>query len=128
MSQNKKLWLGILVMIVAHVVLGQLFSITNDNWFYHANAQSVLLSFIAALAGGRIAQRQFVLPALITLAILWVAIAFLLYKIAEPAGQANLLSIMEHNWVAILLTGAATAFGAFLGERLAVRIGPVAAT
>lgn len=83
-----------------------------------AAAQSVLVFFLAALAGGWLAGRRFVLPALGVWAAVWLVVGYLLYRIAAPASDAPLAALVASNWLALVLSGAAVVAGARAGQLL----------
>ena len=81
--------------------------------------ESVLVFFLAATAGAWLARDRFVVPALAAWALLWAAVAWMLYLIAAPVHQASIGAILQYNWLAIVLSGAATVAGALCGRVLA---------
>ena len=83
--------------------------------------QSVLVFFLAAAAGAWLAGLRFVVPALVVWAIFWTVVAWLLHAVASPAGGPSIAAIVQHNWLAILLSGVATVAGALSGRVLAGR-------
>ena len=113
---HKKLWLGLAAMIVVQIILSNLFIAVSADQLGFATLQQVLAALLAAFAGGTVARKGFVLPALGVWLIVWVAITYILYRIAEPTIQDTLASIFQHNWVAFLLSGVATGIGALLGQ------------
>ncbi|MGY1424149.1 hypothetical protein [Lysobacter sp. A289] len=119
---RRKLWLGLATLVAVQIVMSNLADAIGADDLSYITSRSVLIAFTAAFAGGIVARKGFVVPALGMWLIIWAAIAYVLYQIAEPFGQAPFASILQHNWVAFLLSGAATAVGAFLGQALAVRL------
>lgn len=92
--------------------------------------QAAISAFIGAFAGGWVARRGFVLPAVLLWLAFWSVGVYLLYRIAAPAGQSSVLGIIQFNLVAMILSGAATALGAVLGQSTSGRraMRPAAAT
>jgi hypothetical protein len=126
---RKKLWLGLATLILVQIVLSNIADAIGADELRYITVRAVSITFIAAVAGGVIAHKAFVLPALGVWLVMWVATTYILYQIAEPFGQDPFASIIQHNWVAFLLSGAASAIGAFLGQAIAVsRARRVAAT
>lgn len=119
---NKKLWLGLATLVAVQIVMSNLADSIGADDLSYITLRSVLIAFIAAFAGGTVARRGFVLPALGVWLAIWAATTYVLYQIAEPFGQDPFASILQHNWVAFLLSGAATTVGAFLGQVLVVRL------
>ena len=81
--------------------------------------QSVLVFFLGAAAGAWLGGGRFVVPALVVWALFWSAVAWVLLAIAAPVDGPSLGAILQYNWVAILLSGAATLAGALAGGVLA---------
>ncbi len=86
-------------------------------------AESVLVFFLAATAGAWLARDRFVVPALAVWALIWTVVAWMLYLVAAPVHQAPIGAILQYNWLAIVLSGAATVAGALCGRVLAGRQG-----
>ena len=125
---KRKTALGVLAMFMVQVVAGALLPDlgTSVAWLV---AQSALVFFVAALVGGWVAGHRFLLPAMVVWLLIWIAIVYLLYRIAAPAGPVSIVGMLQYNWVAFLLSGATTAIGALLGQVIAVsRARRVAAT
>lgn len=81
--------------------------------------EAVLVFFLASAGGAWLARDRFIAPALFVWAVFWVAIAALLHLIAAPADPSSIAAILQYNWLAIVLSGAATAVGAPCGRVLA---------
>ena len=81
--------------------------------------QSVLVFFLGAAAGAWLGGGRFVVPALVVWALFWSAVAWVLLAIAAPVNGPSLGAILQYNWLAILLSGAATLAGALAGGVLA---------
>jgi len=126
---HKRLWLGLAAMIAVQMVVSNLFMTISPDQIRFIAPQSVLAAFLAALAGGAIARKGFVLPAMGVWLVVWAAITYVLYRIAEPMMQDLMASIIRNNWLAFVLSGVATGIGALLGQWLtAGRARRVAAT
>lgn len=85
--------------------------------------QSVLVFFLAAVAGAWVARGPFAATALVVWALFWAVVAWLLHRIGAPVGQGSFAAILQYNWLAIVLSGAATLAGAVSGKVLAPRAG-----
>lgn len=83
--------------------------------------QAVAIGFLGAAVGGYIARRRFVLPALALSLLEWLAALYLVYRIAEPTGQASVVSIVQLNLPAVLLSSVAVVLGVWFGQSLATR-------
>ena len=114
-----KILLGLGVMAIIQIGANELMSALAASQVLHATAQSIVIAFTGALAGGWVARRGFLLPALMLLVVIWAAMTYILYSIAAPTGQASVLSILQYNWVAIVVSGVATGLGAVVGQKLA---------
>lgn len=124
---RRKTALGILAMFIVQVVAALLPDLgASVAW---GVAQSALVFFVAAVVGAWVAGHRFLLPAMAVWLLICIAIVYLLYRIAAPAGPVSIVDMLQYNWVALLLSGAATAIGALLGQAIAVsRARRVAAT
>lgn len=88
---------------------------------------SVLMTLAAMTLGGWIARRNFHWIALLLSAVMWIAVLAVLHFVPPPgAPTMTLAAIMKFNALAIVLSLAASWFGAWLGETLAERQGPPA--
>ncbi|HEU4773704.1 MAG TPA: hypothetical protein VFS82_04195 [Lysobacter sp.] len=81
--------------------------------------ESVLVFFLAAAAGAWLARDRFIVPALVVWAVFWAVVAWMLHLIAAPVAQSSVGAILQYNWLAIVLSGAATVAGALCGRVLA---------
>lgn len=81
--------------------------------------ESILVFFLAATAGAWLARSRFVVPALLAWAVFWTAVIGVLHLIAAPAGGSSIAATLQFNWLAIVLSGAATVAGALCGHILA---------
>lgn len=88
--------------------------------------QSVLVFFLAAVAGAWLARAPFVVAALVVWALFWAGAVWVLHRIGAPVGQGAFAAILQYNWLAIVLSGAAALAGAMAGQVLAR--GPDAST
>ncbi|MGH8075390.1 MAG: hypothetical protein ACREO4_15165 [Lysobacter sp.] len=110
--------LGILAMFMVQVAAALLPDL--DASVAWGVAQSALVFFVAAVVGGWVAGHRFLLPAMAVWLLIWIAIVYLLYRIAAPAGPVSIVGMLQYNWVVMLLSGAATAVGALLGQAISV--------
>ena len=126
---HKRLWLGFASLIVTHIALSNIATAIGAQSITAITIQSIVVFFFAAIAGGFVARQRFVLVALAAWLVLWAAIGYMLYLIAAPTGHASISSIVQHNWVAVLLSGVATILGVHLGQAWAnSRVRQAAAT
>jgi len=77
-----KIALGMLVMFTVQLVAEALLPGSGHAAAWSL-AQSALVFFIAALVGGWVAGRRFLLPAVATWLLIWVAIVYLLFSSSE---------------------------------------------
>ena len=112
-----KIALGMLVMFTVQLVAEALLPGSGHAAAWSL-AQSALVFFIAALVGGWLAGRRFLLPAVATWLLIWVAIVYLLYRIAAPAGPVSIVGMLQYNWVDLILSGCSTVAGALCGQML----------
>ena len=82
-------------------------------------AQSVLVPFLSALAGAWVARGRFVVPALVVWALVWAVVTWVLHGIAPERTGPSVAAILQYNWLEIVLSLAATVFGAWSGQLLA---------
>ena len=116
---HKRIWLGLASLILAHIILSMITQAILPESTASITAQSIVVQFLAAIVGGFVARERFILVAMGVWAALWAAVLYTLYLIAVPTGQASILSIIQHNVVTLLLSGAATVVGVHLGQALA---------
>jgi hypothetical protein len=124
---RKPILLGLVAMLTIQCVAETLMAGLGTHQSLYGSAPSILVAVAAASAGGWIAQRRFLLPALLLWATLWCAIVYLLYRVAAPAGDAAPASILIDNATAIACSCAATVLGVTLGQWAGRRRMPVAA-
>src|SRR5690554_5881806 len=94
------------------------------------DTESLVIWLVSAFAGAWVARSRFILPAVATWALLWVASVALLYQIAAGAGQGSVVGILEYNAMRIGLSLLAVLLGVAGGQYIASRGGrrqPVAA-
>jgi hypothetical protein len=115
----KRILLGLAAAAVFGLVAGELISLANVT--VNPVLQSIVLGFLATAIGAFIARRGFVLPALGLWLVEWLLVAYLLYFIAAPTGQASFLAIAQINLLSIVLSALAVAIGALVGQALAKR-------
>ncbi|WP_143814225.1 hypothetical protein [Novilysobacter spongiicola] len=118
---KKRILLGLAVMILIQFSAEKLMLTFGAGQSIYGNPPSIIAALAAAFAGGWVAQRGFVVPALLLWAVLWCTVVYLLYRIAAPVDPAALASIFRHNVLAIACSGAAITFGAALGQVLSQR-------
>lgn len=109
--------LGLVVMFAIQCVAEKLMAALGTDQSLYGSAPSILVAVAAAFAGGWIAQRRFLLPALLLWATLWCAIVYLLHRVSAPAGGGAPASILIDNAAAIASSCAATVLGVLLGQR-----------
>lgn len=81
--------------------------------------ESVLVFFLAAAAGAWLARDRFVVPALVVWGAIWVAVVWVLHLVSAPMDPSTVAAILQYNWLAIALSGAASVAGALCGHMLA---------
>ena len=116
---KQNILLGLLVLVVVQISGGELLRLLGAGQPGDEPWQSVLVAFVGAFAGGWVARGRFVLPAMTFWFVLWVVVGCIVYGIAASAGQASVVSMIRFNWIAMVLSGAATGTGAWLGQSLA---------
>lgn len=110
--------LGVAVMIALPLAGSLLWPDFGDSAAWSV-VQAVLAMFLGALAGAWLARGRFVVPALVAWALLWIVFGWLLHGIGAPAGGGSVAAILQYNWLAIVLSGAAAVAGALCGKVLA---------
>lgn len=100
---------GLLAMVAVLLLAGVLFPDARSSVVWSVG-QAVLAFFLAALAGAWLARGRFAGPALLVWTVFWALVVWLL----SPAGTA----LLQSNWLAILLSGAAAVAGALCGQVL----------
>ena len=79
---------------------------------------SAAAMFVAALAGTRVARRNFVAPAACLSLALWLFIIYNVHSIAAVADQGDLFGIATQNSLLLLPSLAGALAGAIVGQRL----------
>ena len=116
---NKKLLLGLGTMVFVHILLGKFFGAVVEDQLRFITLQSGITALLAAFAGGTVARRGFLLPALGLWLLSLAVITYTLYRISSPATANAMSSIIHYNWASFLLSGIATGIGVLLGQSLA---------
>ena len=107
---------GVLAMVAVVLAADLLLPDLGDSAAWSV-AQSVLVLFLAAAAGAWRARGRFVVPALLVWAVAWLGMSWLLYRIGANAPPFG--AILAYNAWAIVLSGAAAAFGAWAAPQVA---------
>jgi hypothetical protein len=113
---NKRIAAAVVAMLIVQWGTGTLLALTAST--NGSIIQTVVASFAGAFAGGFIARRRFLIPAIISWTAIWGVLIYVLYSIASAAGTASLIEILKNNAVSLLLPGIAVLVGAKLGQRL----------
>lgn len=108
---------GVVTMVAVMLAADLLFPDLGDSSAWSL-AQSVLVPFLAALAGAFIARGRFVLPALVVWVLVWAAVTWVMHRIAPAGAGPTIVAILQYNWLEIVLSLAATVFGAWSGQLL----------
>jgi hypothetical protein len=120
-----KVLVGLLIMIAIQAIGDKLLATTNVQPGMYASLPSLVVALIAAFAGGFIARRGMLIPALSLWLILWVYVIYGLYTIAAPTGTADILSIVRFNLVAIVSSFFALGLGTLAGQATSSRFPPL---
>ena len=118
---SKRLLLGVAILIAAQVLLNNIASSLLTETMGLIAARSVVIALLAAFAGGLVARKGIVIPALAVWLALWAVTVYFLYAIAAPVDPNPLPMIAQHNWVAFIGSGFATVVGAMLGQAIATK-------
>lgn len=116
---TQRILLGLAAAVVSELVAGQLLSLTNLS--AGPVVQTVALTFLGAAVGAFVARRGFVLPALGLWLVEWLVVVYLLYRVAQPSGQASIRAIVQLNLLSIVLCALAVVGGVWLGQAVARR-------
>lgn len=123
---KKRIAAAIVAMLLVQWSTGTLLALTTDT--SGSIIQTVVASFAGAFAGGFIANRGFLIPAVILWAVIWGALIYVLYGIASAAGAASVPEILKNNAAALLLSGIAVPAGVMIGQKISGRPRAEAAT
>ena len=118
---SKRLWLGIAAVLTTQIILNSIASSLFTESLNQIALRSVLIALLSAFAGGFVARKGIVLPAIVIWLLLWTVTVYFLYMIAAPVDPAPFPSIFQHNWIAFLGSGVATIVGAKFGQALATQ-------
>lgn len=123
---KKRIAAAVVAMLLVQWSMGTLLALTTS-----ANGsvtQTVVASFAGAFAGGFVANRGFVVPAVVVWAAIWGVLFYVLYGIASAAGTASVLEIIKNNVAPLFLSGIAVLAGAMIGQKSSGRPRAAAAT
>ena len=118
---SKKLLLGVATLIAARVILNNIANSLFTETMGLIAARSVVIALLAAFAGGLVARKGIIIPALAVWLTLWAVTTYFLYAIAAPVDPNPLPMIAHYNWGAFIGSGLATVVGAMLGQALATK-------
>ena len=116
---TKLIALGVVAVVATWLIGHQIFGLLNLP--LSPTAIAVLSAAIGGGLGAYIAKRNFMLPALVALALCWSAAVFVLYQIAAPVGQASVRELLIFNAISISLSVVALVAGVLAGSALANR-------
>ena len=102
---NKRIVLGLLAAIAAQSLLGYLFSLSPISTIL----QMASVSFLGAVIGSFVANRNFLIAATILWFLTWLLMFYILSNASN--GQASLYSLLELNGVAMFVSLLATILG-----------------
>ena len=102
---NRRIVLGLLAAIAAQTLLGYLFSLSPISTIL----QMASVSFLGAVIGSFVANRNFLIPATILWFLTWLFMFYILFNASN--GQASLYSLLEFNSVAMIVSLLATTLG-----------------
>ena len=123
---KKRIAAAVVAMLLVQWSTGTLLALTTST--SGSITQTVVASFAGAFAGGFIANRGFLIPAVILWAVIWGVLIYVVYGIASAAGTASTLEILKNNAAPLLLSGIAVLAGAMIGQKSAGRPRAAAAT
>jgi len=118
---TKRLWLGVATLIATQILLNNLASALLPESIEQIAIRSVVVALLAAFAGGFVARKGIIFPAIAVWLALWAVTVYFLYAIAAPVDPNPFPMIARHNWVAFLGSGVTTVVGAMLGQALATQ-------
>ena len=123
---KKRIAAAVVAMLLVQWSTGTLIALTTST--SGGITQTVIASFAGAFAGGFIANRKFLVPAVISWALIWGLLIYVLYGIASAAGTASVLGVLKNNAAPLVFSGIAVLAGAMLGQKISGRRPTVAAT
>lgn len=117
----QRVLLGILAMFVVGAASD--LAVAANSSLGHLLGSTGLAVFLAAVAGAFIARRNFLIPALVIVAITWFYTVYLAYKIASLAEVTSIQQVISNNLVGFVVYLSAGALGALSGMWISSRIG-----
>lgn len=110
---------AVVAMLLVQWSTGTLLALTTQ-----ANGsitQTVISGFTGAFAGGFVAKRNFIIPAVTVWAAVWCALTYVLHGIDAETGSASIVDILNRNAVPLLLSGLGILSGALIGQAISGR-------
>jgi len=123
---KKRIAAAVIAMLLVQWSTGALLALTTN--ISGSITQTVIASFTGAFTGGFIANRGFLIPAIILWAAIWGMLIYMLYGIASAAGVASVLEILKNNAAPIFFSGIAVLAGVMIGQKSGGRPRSAAAT
>ena len=102
---NRQIVLGLLAAIIAQIFFGYLFSLFP----FSTLIQMASVSFLAAVIGSYVANRNFLIPALLLWFLSWLFILYILFR--ASSGQTSVYTLLEFNMVAMAVSLLAAILG-----------------
>ena len=102
---NKRLVFGLLAAIVTQILFGYIFSLLPISNVL----QMACVSFLGAVIGSYVANRNFLVPATIVWFLSWLFMLYILFRISN--GQASAYTLLEFNKVALAVSLLAAILG-----------------
>lgn len=124
---GKRLWLGLALMLVLMLIGSSLVSAMRFQSWPVESAVRIVVNFGCVFAGGYVARRGFLIPAVLVCVL---SIGFVTYTLASLGGpNGPYLAVFRYNAVTNFLDLFATVVAAFAGMAMGRRsVGTVAAT
>lgn len=116
---------AIVAMLLVQWSTGTLLALTTNT--NGSIIQTVVSSFAGALVGGFVAQRRFIVPAIVVWAVIWGTLLYVLYGISAAAGS-TLFNLLGSKAAPLLLSGIGVLAGAAIGQKISGRQRSTAAT
>jgi len=109
--------IGTLLQALANSVLPVAASVTDPETMFRSLAiSSGAICFISVTAGSMVAKGRFLWAAIGLWGAAWIAILYILARIADPIEPTTMVQVASNNWLGILATLIASISGAFLGK------------
>lgn len=121
---TKRIVAGIVAMVATAWAVSFVGQMLNLDRFLADPISGGLGLFLSALVGSFVARSRFVLPALSLWLVLWVAIIYVLYRIAGPVGAPSVIGLLSYNAIALIVSLVGAYSGAVLGQHLSRRLSP----